>query len=143
MGGKAHKFDERKNTEIFKMILRQPIRCTVCGHRYILRISVGSGKTQEHSIICSECHQKLSMYFEKNYKNASFAGHKFENCEPSDEDIGDVINLHPDFVIPEDQVNNPMYFANIHAIQKLEKTGIFSKLISTDPSKYYSGNICV
>lgn len=115
-----------------QMITRFPVKCETCEHHYTLRISIGSGKTQEHSFACVDCHQKISLYFEKNYNDASFLNHKFENCEPTPEQGGDIINLHPDFAIPPSEVSNPVYFASLEAIQNLQNAGALNDMLSTD-----------
>jgi hypothetical protein len=83
------------------MIIRQPVRCANCGHDHTLRVSIGLGKTQSHSFSCANCQQKLSIYFEKNYRDASLKIFKFENCGPSNSDAEQLSSFakhHRDFL---------------------------------------------
>ncbi|MEH2482130.1 hypothetical protein V1282_005487 [Nitrobacteraceae bacterium AZCC 2146] len=112
------------------MIVRQSVRCTICSHDHTLRIAIGSGKTQAHSFACVNCEQKLSIYFEKNYGDASFHGHQFENCEPSGRE-GTIVNLHPDFVIPADKVHKDKHFQSIETIQRLHRTGALERMLNS------------
>jgi hypothetical protein len=66
------------------VVVRQSVRCTICAEKYTLRISIGSGKTQQHSFKCTGCEQTLSVKFEKVYATAGFQNVEFGNCEHSD-----------------------------------------------------------
>lgn len=108
------------------MVIRQNIRCTICQRVYTLRISIGSGKTQQHSFKCEGCEQTLSVKFEKVYASAGFKNVEYGNCEGCDEE-GVVVNLHPDFVIPADKVHQDGYFASFDLAETLNKHGLFEK----------------
>lgn len=105
------------------MINRFYIQCVTCQFPYTLRISVGNNSLQEHVFKCQECLQEIKVALDVDFKNISTSLRYIENCIKG-ENEGTIINLHPDFVLPKETLNQDQYFPNLiqgHEIIKMHE----------------------
>jgi hypothetical protein len=86
------------------MVVRYFCRCLTCGHAHTLRISMGHGPTQQHTFACGKCAQDMSIEVVQQPEIASCEIKCTTNCRDGTEE-GLIVNLHPDFPIPEDQLH--------------------------------------
>ena len=117
------------------MVIRYPILCSTCRIAHTLRVGVGHSESQEHTFPCTECGEEITIRLIADYKNISTDIVCIENCVPSDSE-GKIVNLHPEYSIPSDQVHKDRAFpwlgdmhemANVDQI-KYDQLGINTKI---------------
>jgi hypothetical protein len=91
------------------LVVRQQCKCSTCGQAHTLRISVGYNLYQEHTFCCVGCNEAIVVGMKVNLQDMSFPLEYISNCHPGTEE-GQVINLHPHFTIPEDQLHKDKAF---------------------------------
>jgi hypothetical protein len=116
------------------MVVRDLCKCATCEQAHTLRISVGHNPYQEHTFHCGECGEEIVVGMNVDLQKMAVAVKYVSNCEPGTEE-GLVINLHPRFTIPEDQLHQDgvfpwlSYDMQIHRVQTE---------ISSEPPKFSS-----
>ena len=113
------------------MTLRQCVRCLLCGQKHILRIAIGHGARQEHTIHCEECGEEFSVALDLDQANAGWTFNCVSNCEQTSEG-GVVVNLHPEFLVPPELRNIDDVSINILACQAMMKDRGVNKFISEE-----------
>lgn len=91
------------------MVIRYHIICSTCRTAHTLRVGVGHSESQEHTFPCTECGEEITIRLIADYKNISTDIVCIENCIPSDSE-GKIVNLHPEYSIPSDQVHKDHIF---------------------------------
>ena len=91
------------------MVNRVSIKCATCGKIHTLRISVRHNPYQEHHFNCIQCREEMIVGLEVDKHHIRTELKLVENCEHSDSE-GAVVNLHPEYTVPEDQVNKDGVF---------------------------------
>lgn len=91
------------------MVNRVSIKCATCGKIHTLRISVGHSPYQEHHFKCIQCREEIIVGLEVDKRHVRTELKLVENCELSDSE-GAVVNLHPEYTVPEDQVHKDGVF---------------------------------
>lgn len=84
------------------MITRHYIVCITCGQLHILRISVGHDALQKHSFRCRSCSEPIALALRVDYENIRTELKTIDNCDiVARDDDGPIVNLSPQFVLPE------------------------------------------
>lgn len=91
------------------MVVRHYCRCMTCGHAHTLRIGVGWSPYQEHTFRCGGCGEEMVVGMTVDSQNVSVDVKCVSNTEHGDKE-GLIINLHPQFPIPEDQLHQDQAF---------------------------------
>ncbi len=86
------------------MVIRYYCRCLTCGFAHTLRIAMGHGPTQHHTFQCGSCGQDMTIDVVQRPEVASADIQFTNNCEIGTEE-GLIVNLHPDFPVPKDQLH--------------------------------------
>lgn len=100
------------------MITRVNVSCNICTLGFALRVTIATQTGQQHTFKCPSCSSLLKYAFE--FKNEqSGGGETFVNCtkQGSDTFHSKVINLHPDFLIPEDKLHDPEFSVNMYMME--------------------------
>lgn len=98
------------------MIVRYSIKCSTCDAIHTLRIGVGHSNYQKHNIKCCKCDEDIVVGLSLDQANTKISGLVcIDNCEPSD-DEGTIVNIHPDFVFPEEHINTDLYFGAVEQL---------------------------
>lgn len=98
------------------MTLRKNIRCLICGHVHTLRIAIGYSKEQRHTVLCVECGEEMKISLSLESPQTSKISY-LENIEECEEE-GTIINLHPEFLVPEKFRHQDIISMNILAMQQ-------------------------
>jgi len=83
------------------MVLRYSIRCLVCAEVHTLRISIGHAVRQEHCFNCTSCGEEIIVCVVNNHESLTCTPQCVENGEEVEVE-GTIVNLHPDFLVPEE-----------------------------------------
>lgn len=86
------------------MVVRYYCCCLTCGHAHTLRIAMGHGPTQHHTFQCGGCAQDMTIDVIQRPEITSCDITCSVNCEAGTQE-GLIVNLHPDFPIPADQLH--------------------------------------
>lgn len=99
------------------MINRTNVICDVCSEKFALRVTIGTLTGQKHKFPCPVCTSLLGYSFIFGYEQEG-ATETFINCKKEEGASfhASVINLHPDFVIPSDKLNDPKFSPNIYML---------------------------
>ena len=79
---------------------------------------MGHSPVQKHTFSCGSCGEEMSIEVIQKPDIASAEIHCVSNCEESAEE-GLIVNLHPDFLIPEDQLHVDGVFPWLGQVQDL------------------------
>lgn len=131
------------------MINRFRTRCTTCGHKNTLRITIGAEQRQEHTFPCSGCGIATKVALEVDFNDRiplalpdgidvpeelkpmfsqpKAVFHTLENCAVC-EDEGTITNLDPNFLVPENLLHKDGAFS---WMQESQRIGIIDKEEST------------
>jgi hypothetical protein len=102
------------------MVVRYYCRCLTCGHPHTLRIAMGHGPTQQHTFQCGGCSQDMTIDVIQRPESTSCDITCSMNCEAGTEE-GLIVNLHPDFPIPEDQLHVDRVFPWLAHVARVGK----------------------
>lgn len=91
------------------MVVRCYFKCETCGAAHTLRISVGHNTYQEHTFACGKCGEQMTVGMNVDQVNASVKVEPRINCQYGDEE-GLIVNLHPEFTVPDDQLHADKVF---------------------------------
>lgn len=91
------------------MVHRTYCVCTICDQVHTLRISVGHQQIQEHVFQCVGCGESLKIRLNIDLSGPSLSVDFTENCARGAEE-GAIVNLHPNFTIPADQLHTDQSF---------------------------------
>jgi transcription elongation factor Elf1 len=112
------------------MTIREKIKCSICEQDYLLRISLGHSETQIHTFECKECGSNISIEvlinFENinwqiNYKENSNRTHFKDTLFEEENQRYIVMNLHPELLVPNEFLHNPVYSTNIFESERIQK----------------------
>ncbi len=91
------------------MVIRHFGKCSTCGFSHTLRISVGHNPYQEHPFNCGECGEDITVGMDVDFEAPSVDIRQITNCELGEEE-GQIVNLHPEVTVPEDQIHEDFAF---------------------------------
>ncbi len=97
------------------MIVREYASCDECGTVHVLRIGMGAEPVQAHHFECRNCGQEMGILIEEKV-GMSFGPNA---ARAARDDSGPVVNLHPSFVFPKDQISSADAFPSIELGRKL------------------------
>jgi len=101
------------------MIIRSAVECETCDAVVTIRIGMGQGIRQEHTIRCPNCKEPMSFGMTVDYENLSTDVFAIDGCEivevPNNWG-GPVINVDASFAIPEEMVDKDFTF---HRLTKM------------------------
>lgn len=86
------------------MVIRYYCRCLTCGFVHTLRIAMGHGPTQHHTFQCGGCREDMTIDVVQRPERLGADITCTANCEDGTQE-GLIVNLHPDFPVPEDQLH--------------------------------------
>jgi len=90
------------------MVIRENFKCTICNKIYTFRTSVGHQRENYFTVRCSDCGQPLTIKLNVDQENVRAWIEPVENIANS-EDGGQFVNIHPDLLIPTDQLHSEDY----------------------------------
>jgi hypothetical protein len=102
------------------MVFRYFCRCSTCKFKHTLRIAMGHSPTQQHTFCCGGCGEEMSIEVIQLRDTASCEIRCTSNCEKGSEE-GLIVNLHPDFPIPEDQIHVDRVFPWLEHVRGIAK----------------------
>lgn len=119
------------------MIERYPTECTSCGHRNILRITLGTDIKQEHAFACAHCGDESRIELELDFINRrSFPEFEkaglgavsypkvrvvaLENSIPCENEGGTVTNLDPTFLVPGELLHKDKVFSWMYSMDQFK-----------------------
>lgn len=123
------------------MINRFRTKCTICGHRNTLRITLGTDIRQEHTFTCAGCGEQIKVALDLDFKDRvsfkeipGFTAPKarftaIENCIECDEE-GTITNLDPTFFVPRELLHQDSVFPWMY---ESERIGIMNEPIFRAP----------
>lgn len=91
------------------MVIRHYITCNTCKCPHTLRISIGHDAKQIHTMQCTHCSEEMTIELDIDFKSPGVEISRYIDCAPGERE-GTVINLHPSFPIPEDQLHADRVF---------------------------------
>ena len=94
----------RKRVRAGSMIIRSAVQCETCDAVVTVRIGMGQGVRQEHTINCRECKEPISFGMTVNYAELSTHVFALDGCavvETPKHGTGPVINVDANFFVPE------------------------------------------
>lgn len=95
------------------MIIRSALQCETCDSVVTVRIGMGQGLRQEHTINCQECGEPLSFGMTVNYAELSTNVFAMDGCVVVDMPeymTGPVMNVDASFAVPEGVINEDSTF---------------------------------
>lgn len=104
------------------MIIRSAVQCETCDAVITVRIGMGQGLRQEHTIRCLECEESMSFGMTVDYQNLSTDVFAIDGCDIVDGPaygVGPVINVDASFAVPEEMVNEDISFPRLAQIQDI------------------------
>lgn len=102
------------------MIVRHFVECATCHHAHTVRIQVGHNPYQEHTFGCVECQEEMVLGMHCFPETASVEIAELNNCVAGSEE-GSVVNLSPDFPIPEGDIHRDLAFPSMEHTRALSK----------------------
>lgn len=86
------------------MIVRTYFRSSTCQHPHVVRIDVGHDEYQSHKFPCRGCSEEMVVALRLDQERGGAMPEAVENAEEINrDDAASVVNVHANFVIPEDQ----------------------------------------
>jgi len=105
------------------VIVRSIICCGTCHKKFLLRVSLGHNEKHSHRFECPSCNELMELSVHLNFENGNINFECKTNClkveDDLDEDKLTIINLHPDFIIPEEKIHDKNYFPSIEYNYKI------------------------
>lgn len=92
------------------MVVRGLIICNTCGTPITTRIWVGHNPYQQHTFLCPNCKEEITLGMHVDEENVTTEIRYVENCSPGDTE-GKVINLSPHFVLNSNTANTDRSFS--------------------------------
>lgn len=117
-------FSSRHKLKGQVLIIRSAVACETCSQVTTVRIGMGQGIRQEHTIQCSNCSEPISFGMNVDYENLGTEVFPIENCNivPSPPPgTGPVVNVDANFAVPEDMTDQDFSFHRIHQMQEMVK----------------------
>lgn len=104
------------------MIIRSAVQCETCDAVVTVRIGMGQGVRQEHTIRCLECEEPMSFGMTVDYQKLSTDVFAIDGCNIVDGPaygVGPVINVDASFVVPEGMANEDVSFHRLTQMQDI------------------------
>lgn len=95
------------------MIIRSAVQCETCDSVATVRIGMGQGVRQEHTVNCLGCKEPMSFGMTVDYQNLSTDVFAIDGCNIVDvpsNSVGSVINVDASFAVPEGMTNKDFSF---------------------------------
>lgn len=106
------------------MIIRSAVQCETCDSVVTVRIGMGQGVSQEHTVKCLGCKEPMSFGMNVDYQSLSTEVFAIDGCKivkgPA-YGVGPVINVDANFVVPEDMVNEDFSFHRLTQMEDIVK----------------------
>jgi hypothetical protein len=83
------------------MVIRDYIKCQTCRTPHTIRVSIGHNPIQTHTFPCVECRELLTIEMDVDFEKIQANIKCVNGCEKCNEE-GTIVNLHPEFSIPEE-----------------------------------------
>lgn len=104
------------------MIIRSAVACETCDQVITVRIGMGQGIRQEHTIQCSNCSEPISFGMNVDYDNLGTEVFAIENCiivpgPPAG--TGPVMNVDANFTVPAGMADQDFSFHRISQMQEM------------------------
>lgn len=106
------------------MIIRSAVKCETCDAVATVRIGMGQGVRQEHTVSCLECKEPMSFGMTVDYENLGTDVFAIDGCDIVDGPaygIGPVINVDASFVVPEGMSNEDATFHRLSQMDDIIK----------------------
>ena len=104
------------------MIVRYYVTCNTCDASHMLRIGLGQEHAQTHSFNCRNCAEPITVKLNLKPVDGPAGLACIENCKLGDQRSDSyVVNLDPNFVIPEDQQGDALAFPRLVQMVKMTK----------------------
>lgn len=107
------------------MIIRSAVQCETCDAVVTVRIGMGQGVRQEHTVHCLECEEPMSFGMTVDYQNLGTEVFSIDGCqivEGPAYGVGPVINVDANFAVPEGMVNEDFTFHRLNQMRDMVKT---------------------
>lgn len=102
------------------MVVRDLINCSTCKTAITIRIWVGHNSFQQHTFLCPNCKEEITMGMDVNFETVSTSIKYIENCTCGN-DEGEIINLNPHFVFDREQIGADKSFPWMKQAQYIQK----------------------
>lgn len=115
------------------MIIRETLACETCRHVHTVRIGMGQEEYQTHQFVCRGCKLPIRFGLKVDYITISTEIVFEENATRAGrDDVGTIVNLDANFLIPESEQGKDMSFARLEqyhqlVIERLAKLGGISE----------------
>ncbi len=105
------------------MIIRTYFKCLTCDQPHTLRIGLGLEENQTHRFPCASCGEPMEVRVNLDQQNGGAGIQAIENAEEvSEPEDAPVINLDPNFTIPEGDRFRDGSFSRLELLSKLKST---------------------
>lgn len=104
------------------MIIRSAMQCETCDAIVTVRIGMGHGVRQEHTINCLECHEPMSFGMTVNASELATNVFAVDGCavvKAPDYRTGPVVNVDANFVVPEGMANEDATFHRLKQMRDM------------------------
>ncbi|MFG6589408.1 hypothetical protein [Sulfitobacter sp. MOLA879] len=106
------------------MIIRSALQCETCEAIFTVRIGMGQGIRQEHTVNCRECQEPMSFGMTVNYSELSTNVFTIDGCsivEVPAHGTGPVVNVDANFVVPEGMTDQDVTFHRLTQMREMMK----------------------
>lgn len=106
------------------MIIRSAVQCETCGTVVTVRIGMGQGVRQEHTINCRECKESMSFGMTVDYTELSTHVFAIDGCtvvETPEPGTGAVVNVDASFVVPKGMADQDATFHRLNHMRDIVK----------------------
>lgn len=104
------------------MIIRSALQCETCEAIFTVRIGMGQGIRQEHTVNCHECQEPMSFGMTVDYSELSTDVFAIDGCsivEVPAYGTGPVVNVDANFVVPEGMTDQDVTFHRLTQMQEM------------------------
>ena len=106
------------------MIIRSAVQCETCGAVVTVRIGMGQGVRQEHTVRCLECKEPMTFGMTVDYQNLGTEVFAIDGCQVVEGPaygVGPVINVDANFAVPEGMANEDFTFHRLNQMRDMVK----------------------
>lgn len=118
------------------MIIRSAVQCETCDAVATVRIGMGQGVRQEHTVNCLGCKEPMSFGMTVDYQNLGTNVFAIDGCEIVEGPaygVGPVINVDASFTVPEGMANEDVTFHRLTQMPDIIKAAeAFGPLPTTE-----------
>ncbi len=106
------------------MIIRSAVQCETCDGVVTVRIGMGQGVRQEHTISCPSCKEPISFGMTVNYDELSTNVFAVEGCTVVEAPVrgtGPIMNVDANFVVPAHMAGEDVMFHRLSQLIDMAK----------------------